>query len=77
MKNLIKTNSMQNGLNNVEQENLNPCKNFQRKNYGLKKIGCQRVNHNTRGLPVILLNKKIMYSTKDIIEITKKRDKKH
>ena len=67
---------MNTGLNNAEQENLNPCKNSQRKNCGLKKTGCQRVNHNV-GLPEILINKKIIHSTKHITKMTINETKKH
>ena len=60
---------MNNGLNNVKQGSVNLWKDFQRKNYRLKKTGCQRVIHNT-GLPETLINKKMICSTKHIIEMT-------
>ena len=67
---------MNNGLNNGEQENLNACKNSQRKNYGLKKTGCQRINHNV-GLPEILIDRKIIHSTKHIAKMTINETKKN
>ena len=42
-------------------KNLNPCKNFQRKNHGLKKTEFQRVNHNTAVSETLINN--IQYRT--------------
>ena len=58
-----------NGLKNLKQQILNPYKNFQRKNNGLKKTVCKRVNHNT-GVSETLINKEIIYSSKHIPQIT-------